>query len=52
MLYIVKWRDSGKYYNKVTRKFDCDRDGASIINETELEMMYYKYDDDIVEESI
>ena len=52
MLYIVRWKDSGLYYNKSSMKFDSERDGASIVSEGELEMMLYKYDDEIVGESI
>jgi len=48
-MYIVKWKDSGLYYNKVTGMFDTMEGGtASIIMAEELEMMLYKWDEDIV----
>lgn len=40
------------YYNKSSLKFDCEREAASIVNEGELEMILYKYDDEVVVESI
>ena len=52
MLYIVKWKDSGLYYNKSSLRFDSDRDGAIIVNGGELEMILYKFDDEVVAESI
>lgn len=52
MLYIVRWKDSGLYYNKTSMKFDCEKDWASIISEGELEMILYKFDDEVVAESI
>jgi hypothetical protein len=52
MLYVVMWKDSGLFYNKATLKFDSDREGASIVNEGELEMMMYKFDDEIKSFSI
>jgi hypothetical protein len=52
MMYIVRWKDSGLYYHKSTMKFDCEREIASIVDEGELEMILYKYDDEVVVESI
>jgi hypothetical protein len=52
MMYIVRWKDSGMYYNKASLKFDSDRASASIVNDGELEMILYKYDDEVVAESI
>ena len=51
-MYIVRWRSTGMYYHKSTMKFDCVREMASIVDEGELEMILYKYDDEVVAESI
>lgn len=48
-MYIVKWKSTGLYYNKATRAFDIVQpQEATPITESELDMMYYKWDDDIV----
>ena len=52
MLYIVRWKSTGMYYNKASLRFDCERASASIVNDGELEMILYKYDDEVVAESI
>jgi zona occludens toxin (predicted ATPase) len=41
------WKDSGLYYNKATKAFDSDRECASIVDGMELEMIQYKYDDEV-----
>lgn len=52
MMYIVRWKDSGMYYNKASLKFDSERVSASVVSEGELEMILYKFDDEVVAESI
>lgn len=48
-MYIVKWKSTGLYYNKVTRQFDVSKpEDASPVSESELDMMTYKWDDDIL----
>lgn len=48
-MYIVKWKSTGMYYNKATRQFDiASSQEASPVTESELDMMSYKWDDDIL----